>query len=362
MTSYQLTITTRSPLHIGAGGPDLRKGIDFVGIGRSIYVFDTARVLDYLVSGADDEAAMLDKVTRTVNLASFLTERDFREHPDLALYRLSGATSVSEVRPLLKTYDARPYMPGSSLKGAIRTALIDTALLAREELPDWRKLGDRDKYAAQELERDVTGRGERPAQAPNYDLFRTIRIADSAPGERTWLSLSNIAVWPAGEQGIPIDIETIDAGSVFTSTLSIDEYLFSHHAAQLNFASRRPLIDGLADACRTNAEARIAHERGFFVERDVKPMIRFYDELHTRLQALPPNAWLIQVGWGAGWDSKTIARTLRHHNQVAGVVRRYGLDRGKGRGGSFPATRHVVIDQRNTPLEPMGWVEVRMEG
>ncbi|MBX0330706.1 type III-A CRISPR-associated RAMP protein Csm5 [Oscillochloris sp. ZM17-4] len=322
----------------------------------------TARVLDYLVSGADDEAAMLDRVTRTVNLASFLSERDFRENPDLALYRLSGAVSVSEVRPLIKSYDARPYMPGSSLKGAIRTALLDTALLAQKEPPDWRKLGDRDKYAAQELERDVAGRGERPAQAPNYDIFRTIRIGDSAPGERAWLSLSNIAVWPAGERGIPIDVETIDAGSVFTSTLSIDEYLFSRHAAQLNFAPRRPLIDGMAESCRADAEARIAHERAFFAERGVAALTSFYDGLSARLGELPPNAWLMQIGWGAGWSSKTIARTLRRHNKVADVVRRYRLDRGKGRGGAFPATRHLVVDQRNTPLEPLGWVEVRMEG
>jgi CRISPR-associated protein Csm5 len=362
MQHYQLKITTLTPLHIGSGQPNLRSGIDFVRLGRSVYVFDTSEVLAYLVEGASDEREMLDRLTRTVNLASFLNERDFRERPDLALYRLSGSTNVNEIRPLLKNYEARPYLPGSTLKGSIRTAILDAALLEQASTPDWRKLGDRDKYAAQELERDVTGRGERPSQAPNYDLFRSIRIGDSDHGARAWLGVSNVAVWSPGEQGIPIDVETIAQASSFTSQISIDNYLFSRHAAQLNLGPRRALIEGFAATCRTHAEAQIAHEHNFYTERGLEHLSRFYAELGTQLQALPPNAWLTQIGWGAGWMSKTISRTLRWHNQVSGVVRRYRLDRGKGRGGAFPATRHLIIDNQRKPREPLGWVEVRVEG
>ena len=262
MRSYRLTITTLAPLHIGSGERPLQKGIDFVSYGRLIYMFDTARVIDYVVG---DDADLLARVTQTVNLASFLKEQDFRNEPNLALYRLIGASNVSEVRPQIKDVFERPYLPGSSLKGAIRTALVETALLARGTPLDPRHLGDRDKYAAQELERDVAGRGERPSQAPNYDLFRTLRITDSAPVERASLDLSNVRVWPAGpSRGIPIDVETVAPGTTFTTTLAIDDYLFSEHAARLRFGPRRALIEGLASACREHASARIAAERAFF--------------------------------------------------------------------------------------------------
>lgn len=269
-----------------------------------------------------------------------------------------GANAIIEQ---IKDVFGKAYIPGSSLKGALRTALLETALLARAEAPDWRKLGERDKFAAQELERDITGRGERPSQAPNYDIFRTIRIGDSTPGEQAWLALSNVAVWPAGQQGIPLNVETITPGSIFTCDLTIDDYLFSRHAAKLNFAPRRALIDGMATACRTHAEARITYERTFLNERGATQPAQFYEGLSSRLSRLPENAWLMQVGWGAGWESKTIARTLRRHNQVGALVRRYRLDRGKGHGGAFPATRHLVVDERRMPREPLGWVEVRME-
>ena len=66
-----------------------------------------------------------------------------------------------------------------------------------------------------------------------------------------------------------------------------------------------------------------------------------------------------QLGWGAGWESKTVVRTLRASGVVDEVVRRYRLDRGRGHGGEFPATRHLVVEQRR-PLMPLGWVHVDM--
>ncbi len=355
MATYRLTITTCAPLHIGSGEPALRKGVDFVGYGGTIYVFDTARVLDYVVG---DDPGLLEQVTRTANLASFLKEQDFREHPDLALYRLRGTPGVSEVLPQIKDVYDRPYLPGSSLKGAIRTAIVDAALLASGRTIDARRLGDRDKYAAQELERDVAGRGEKPWQAPNFDLFRTLHVADSAPGERDWLDLSNVAVWPAGERGIPLDVETVRAGVSFSAALTIDEYLFGAQAGRLGFGPKRGLIDNLAATCRAHARARIAGEQEFFAgRRDAAAVQRFYADLVAQLDACGPDSFLLHLGWGAGWGSKTVVRTLEKSAAVADVVRRYRLDRGRGRGGAFPATRHLVVAQRQ-PVAPLGWVRV----
>jgi len=358
MTSYQLTITTCAPLHIGSGKSALRKGIDFIGYGRTIYVFDTARVLDHIVPDSDD-AELLERITRTQNLASFLREQDFREHPDLALYQLGGAPSVSEVLPQIKDVYDQPYLPGSSLKGALRTAIIDAALLASGRPIDVRRLGDRDKYAAQDLERDVVGRGERPSQAPNYDLFRTLHVADSGPGERDWLTLSNVMVWPAGERGIPLDVETVQAGVVFRTTITIDEYLFGAQAARLGFGPKRELIANMAASCRAQAQARIAGEQAFFAPRnDAAAISRFYAGLADQLAGCGEASFLLHLGWGAGWGSKTVAQALRASpGAVPDAVRRYRLDRGFGHGGEFPATRHVVIDQRR-PVSPLGWVRV----
>jgi CRISPR-associated protein Csm5 len=276
------------------------------------------------------------------------------------LYVLAGTAAVQELRPQLKDYAAQPYIPGSTLKGALRTALLDAALLGRDTPIEARRFGDRPKFAAQEIERDIAGRGERPSQAPNYDVFRSIQIADSAAISPECLTLSNVLVWPAGESGIPIDVETIAAGHIFETSLRIDEYLFSRRAEKLGMAAKRGMIERLAETCRADAAARIEAERAYFTERNERTLQRFYDGLAARLEAAGPNTWLMQIGWGAGWNSKTITRTLRAHGQIPEIVKKYRLDRGKGRGGAFPATRHVVVDSRRQPVEALGWVEVRM--
>ncbi len=361
MTTYRLTLTPYTPLHIGSGDTPLRRGIDFVGYDQTIYVFDTTQVLDYLVADSMD-ADLIERITRTVNLASFLQEQDFREHPDLALYRLRGAASVNEVLPQMKDVSDCPYIPGSSLKGAVRTALIDAALLSRNQAIDSRRFGDRAKFAAQELERDIVGRGEKPWQSPNYDLFRALQIADSAPGERSYLTLSNVAVWPAGDQGIPLDVETIASGSVFTTTLKIDTYLFSAQAQKVGLRPKRHLLDNLAATCREQAQARVRSEAAFFARRNESVVQHFYERLAAHVTDCGPQSFFLHLGWGAGWGSKTIERTLRASpGTVEWAVQRYNLDRGKGHGGDFPATRHVVVNPQREPVEPLGWVRVDME-
>jgi CRISPR-associated protein Csm5 len=361
MTRYRLKLTTLTPLHIGSGGSALRRGIDFVGYDQTIYVFATTRVLEYLLADSTN-TALLDQITRTVNLASFLQEQDFQEHPDLVLYRLHGAASVNEVLPHLKDVYDCPYIPGSSVKGALRTAIIDAALLARNTPVDVRRLGDRAKFAAQELERDIVGRGEKHWQAPNYDLFRAVQIADSEPGERTWFTLSNVAVWPAGDQGIPLDVETLASGSVFTLRMKIDDYLFGPQARKVDFGPRRRLLDNLAATCRAQAQARIAGETAFFARRNEPRVRTFYEHLAAQLADCGPQSFFVHLGWGTGWGSKTIARTLQaSEGAIEKTVQRYRLDRGKGRGGGFPATRHVVVNAQREPVEPLGWVRVDME-
>jgi CRISPR-associated protein Csm5 len=207
----------------------------------------------------------------------------------------------------------------------------------------------------------VVGRGEKPWQAPNYDLFRALHVADSAPGAREWLGISNVVVWPTGTKGIPIDVETIQPECTFTASLTIDTYLFSEQAQQLKLGPKRGLLENLAATCREHAQARIAHEQAFFQQHREQAPQRFYTELAAQLAACDSMSFLLQLGWGAGWGSKTVEQTLRaSEGAVAAAVRRYRLDRGKGRGREFPATRHLVT-ARQRVVEPLGWVHVEMK-
>lgn len=380
MTTVQLEVTVRSPLHIGSGGPLLRNNIDFMNAGRFTYVFDQQAVFEYILPETADEA-LIAQVTGSQHLASFLKERDLREQTQLWSYRLGGTTRLEEIRPQIKTVFGQLYLPGSSLKGALRTALM-TAIAqqpgmapAASRLRQWREL------AAREIEHDLISRAPPPAQAPNYDLLRTIQVADSDPlatNERT-LALENVVVWPTAPQapanrsergrpgarqpgsatqqsGIPIDIEAIRDGTTFVSRLKLDDYLLGPAARALEFGSGVEIVRGWVAICREHGLARIAEEASFFADRSSR-VIDFYTALEREATQAAPDTFYTQLGWGTGWHSKTLSRVITPNSRLmTTIIERYQLSKGRYEPGApFPKTRHITTDNQPRPL---GWVKV----
>ncbi|MFN3286691.1 MAG: hypothetical protein ACK45F_10470, partial [bacterium] len=68
---------------------------------------------------------------------------------------------------------------------------------------------------------------------------------------------------------------------------------------------------------------------------------------------LPAGHVVVNLGWGGGWRTKTVAETFGDQT-VEQLVRRYNLDRRSG-SRPFPKTRKVTWVQRDRFL-PMGWV------
>jgi len=357
MTLHQLEITVRSPLHIGSGGPTLRRDVDYAAFGRFLYVFDTDAVFEHILPDATNQE-LLDKIVRSRNLASFLSETDFRQHPHLARYRMGGASSVMEVRPQIKDVMGRLFMPGSTIKGTIRTAVGTALALRQPALVERPPLGQRREWAARELEQALFGRAPRPAQAPNYDLLRALQVTDSQPVEPDRLELQNVAVWPAGERGIPIDVEAVRPGTAFQARVKIDDYLLRTAAGPLNWGENTQMLRDWVGLCQEHGVEQIRQEMLFFQGR-APEVERFYASLQDEAEAREAGVFFAQLGWGAGWNSKTFSRAIRPNRALLDhIIERYRLTRGfHERGAPFPKTRHVVAD-RGRPLSPLGWVRI----
>lgn len=356
MTIDHLQIKVHSPLHIGSGKAPLRRDIDFAAFGRFLYVLNLDAVLEHLLPD-DANPELVASITEKQNLASFLTESELKKHPELFFYRLGGTTIVSEVRSYIKSGVMQPYLPGSSVKGAIRTALANSIAENRQLNLARATFGPRPEWAGREIEHGLFGRAPTPGQAPNYDLMRTLQVADSTPINADRLQLDNVAVWGAGQQGIPIDIETVREGSEFKLRVKIDEYLFSDHAKQLGFASDKQVITNWLGLCRTHGLAQLQQEAAFFRDR-VPQIARFYDSLLDKAQN--SSGCFLQIGWGTGWHSKTLSRLITPNRDLLNrIVQGYNLSRGRFSPDTpFPRTRHLIVDARRQPLMPLGWVEI----
>ncbi len=350
---YTMHLITLAPLHIGSGR-ELLLDYDYV-----VYKGRTWRV---------DEEALFDALMRRGDFApddpasKLLHPHDYRSDSPLFRYVIKGHPRSrrpgARLREQIKDSSDHPYLPGSSLKGALRTALVDWALEQNPQALDTRRLKDNRKWAAQPLERTLLGR------SPNHDLLRALQVGDSLPLDpnRT-LTIENAQVLTAGQSGSPIEVEALRPEVRLRVPIKLDLSLFTPQAEQqLHFGHKRKWLEDLMTICRNRARMVIAAEQEWFNHHYPRSRAAvFYDRLHDLVTSLPVNRALIQIGWGGGWQNKTIGLRMSDR-QREDVIRRYRLARGRRRRGDpFPKSRRVVLDEQEQPIVPFGWVLVEMK-
>ncbi len=367
---YQLTITTLSPLHIGTGNT-LHQGYDYVTHQGQTWVFDADVLADMLYEQNPDD---FQRMVQGAPAADLIRPGEYQPDSPLFRYIMRGEPRSkgrgAELQEQIKDPWDRPYIPGSSLKGALRTALAAVGWEQRGLDFEPHDLGSSANFAALPLERRVLGGSpKRPDDAPNYyDLLRALQVSDSTPGEKEHLHLLNVQVVAGEKAGAPVELEAVKANVTFTATLTLDGFLRQRDGAarqlgwkkdQLHWLKNIPMVVNAFTVHRIDGE----RERWRTVDA---PIRSFYATLARTLGRLDTNSeFLLQLGWGGGWDSKTFGWVLTEQPEVfAQVVRRYGkkmVRQGSYRPGDrYPKSRRVVVRQGQAAF-PLGWIRVRME-
>lgn len=367
--TYHLTITTLSPLHIGTGNT-LRQGYDFVVHKDKTWVIDAEVLASALY---DQDPSDFDRMVQGVPAEDLLRDSDYDPDSPLFRYVMNGTPrSVkqgAEVQELLKDPWDRPYIPGSSLKGALRTALAYAIWEQRKlrfRVSDLNERGGA-RFAAQPLEHKVLNAEQPPCgKEPNHDLLRALQVGDSTPDEQGRVQLLNVQVAVGEKAASPIELEAVPREVTFTATVTLDGYLRQNGTAgQLGWKDDQlRLFNNLPQVVNHFSKRRLADEIERWRDRNV-PIRGFFGTLARHVDQLDPRAeFLLQLGWGGGWDSKT----LNHHltadeGAFFEVVQRYGLDRQRKfqLGDHFPKSRRVVVNANSQPVRPLGWIKVRME-
>jgi len=368
-TRIAVTVELLSPLHIGTG-TELLLDYDIVPHGEHTYRVDEEALLESALLEAEGIGAQeVNRVLLGRPAVELLEESDFSD-PQGKLFRyvLEGRSSKAEgrVSEQIKDVHDRLYLPGSSLKGALRTVLAWGLYAHQKRQPDLGRLGPRARYAAQPLERDLFGRD------PNRDWLRALHVEDSQALEAdSRLALHTVRVYPTETRdspGLNIDVEAVKQGTVFHTAITVDEYGFGREEArQLGWQGKRQWIERLPILAREHARQRLLTEAEYFKAKD-GPVgaLRFYDGLINLWSALSGNELIVQIGWGAGWESKTLGSGLLRQDDRAfeRLLSQYRMTKERGRqpGDPFPKSRHLVLDRRGRPAEPLGWVRVRLEG
>ena len=363
-TIHDLTVSVLTPLHIGTGRELLHEYDYSIQGGRTWRLNESA-----LLDAQDvEDPALVEKLARTPP-AQLLRSQDYRPDSDLFRYVLRGTPRSeavgAQLREQIKDVFDRPYLPGSSFKGALRTALAWNVWQQRDIQPEMSKINRRRQWAAQRYEQEIFG------PDPNRDFLRALHVSDSAPVDPERLLILNARVMNRrGGLAAPIEMEAIAPDTQFHLTLKVDDALFSewavHNRLRLNGAD---WLTDLSGAVQNHSLTLARQERTWFAAIDnAKQVAGFYHQIANA--RLPAHRFLISLGWGTGWASKTFGPHLQQNPDIMErIVRDFRLARGRRRPGDpFPKSRRVVVqigrDRQGRPVEtpatPLGWCLVEM--
>ncbi|MGC9400670.1 MAG: type III-A CRISPR-associated RAMP protein Csm5 [Anaerolineae bacterium] len=360
---YDAKATLLTPLHIGSG-TDLLHEYDY-----AIYRGKTWRLNEDALLAAQEvsDPALADRLARTPP-AQILQPADFQAESNLFRYVIRGTprskAEGAQVKEQLKDPYDRPYLPGTSLKGALRTALAWVLWEEKQLKPDRRKLKRWAKFAGQNYEQDIFGRD------PNHDLLRALQVSDSEPVSSDRLMLVNARVIHRNAHlAAPVEMEAVKPDTVFKLTLKVDTALFSAWAGRQRLQGGKWLTQ-LPTLVQRHTAHRLHEEVRWFAQvSNAQPIHRFLHQLQQ--MTLPPNMCLLQVGWGTGWLDKTFGSHLQSDTAFfEGLIDDYRLTRGKRRRGDpFPKSRRVLVQVRRgpggqiveRPIASIGWLLLEME-
>lgn len=270
-----------------------------------------------------------------------------------------------EVREFLKSSDL-PYIPGTSLKGALRTAVLWNSL--KEPSREMNKVVNRltrfrkePKKVDDELEKLVFG------EDPKYDIFKVFHISDSVPKTTEDLEVYEIRTLTTTRDGhrwkeFSVFIEGLKQGIELKGSLKIDEWLFS--SPEWGFANKQNLVKSLPSYCNQFAKSLIQEEKRFYQKYDrpteLKGIISVYNGLENELKKCSENEFLLHFAWGTGWHSMSIGRLLQEYPNFDFRKLREMYRLGKSFVPEFPKTRRIVFKE-NVPVSILGWVRVKWE-
>ncbi|GBD00184.1 hypothetical protein HRbin17_02722 [bacterium HR17] len=408
-----LTVQTLSPVAIGTG--EKCNALGFLIDDNKVSFVDGSKFVRAL--SAEQQQAFLGWIdeciqqSRRPSLRNFLQQFEAQQRStvletikaatDYAVSLSAASQRVSQINICLKTPDHKPYIPGSELKGAIRTAVLTRMLEGSDLLAqlvqslteqEFAQLVDKIVRLQKDVSREKDAkRRKEPNQLlrnlqedlrkrlanfwreteqsllcagksdAHFDLFRGIAISDSEP-----LPTSALCIYAAkrldrnGQLKVfTTFVEAIAPDNETTVTLFVakpDRWL-----QEMGLTDKKGWLDWqkLAEALYEHANAVL----GFIAQK--------FPNMRQRVQALKSqnteDAPLVCLGWGQGFVSITMTDPLRKAHPAAYEALRQAMAQAirqyeRTKPNNFPKTIWVALDANNQPSDLFGWVKLKAEG
>jgi CRISPR-associated protein Csm5 len=295
---YKYYIKIITPVHIGSGN-EYGKW-DFSTEGNKVFIVDINELLErntnntYLISHFAEDTHK--------NLTELLNKAKIKDPP--TLYHLAGdIQNMQKLNEHIKT-SGEPYIPGSSIKGAIRTAILWK--LAKDKMVEVEKILKKHPTKDDEVIAILFGKD------PKFDILKTLHTSDVIFNKNDLkviqtkvLSKSDGSFKYKSIRNNPISIhnESLkeDANSSSVLRINIDAYLIEKESW---FKQNSDYLKNFEHICREFAMHFIEQEIQFFKDCNCKVLRDYYEDLLKKVTKNKESIY-IHLGWGIGWRSMT---------------------------------------------------------
>lgn len=343
-----------SPVHIGSG--DKISPIEYI-LEDKFYRIN----MDSLFEDKDfPREEFIEKAKTQIYLGDFYSQA--KKHKSYYLEiceELKRRKIIKEVLEFIKS-GGKVFIPGSSLKGAIRTAIIYYAIKNKEEIHSFvkneliklsKKGGDR-KRADDRIDEKFFGK-------TTHDFMKGLIVSDSNLFYTDVLKLQLVKVLSVNvanklQQKLDLLVEALKIGSKFEISIKIDDFYFREEVKELGFSNKKEYLENLPKICNEYAKELIEYEMKFFKKYGnwYKDLIEFYEDLKEE------DGFLLRISWGTGWHSMSIARLFQEESFFFELRKKFKLGKRKNPPyffNIFPKTRKVVVDDK---IYPLGWIKL----
>lgn len=310
------TLEVLTPIHVGSDNAKFwQRGIDWFSEGRQIQVVDQeALYQELLLQPASGNRTALEHYTELLskgNLAGIerLLDECEIDLPAIAPLSLEYGSEepTDEIRSMMRTGMGAPLLPGSSIKGALRSAIYHF-LHKRLNITEYNKM----------TERDLLG-------AFDYGIMRFIFPGDVAFGradtEVTTLRLFNLVSAGIGwrsqyDPQLRISAETVKVGTTSAFSISVaDKWVDiirknvpSNLHRNLKLVIRETPVQSLFNLVNDYTHEHLRREIAFFKKY---PQAQHTDHLIHRLEELQKltvhnaDACILRLAYGSGFHAMT---------------------------------------------------------
>ena len=386
-------LSTLSPIHIRAGRLDYGQG--FIRVGNTVYVVDTPKLqAEIFAHGGIDAVNKYTEVfsdpKRKKNIAKVL--REMRYDYKSNIKKISkGIVRSPGTNQFMQSGLGEHFIPGSSIKGAMKTALlynnvkqriaagnlnlndcIEKKIKAYQAIKEDIERENFKRFFAEELlqdafqslhPREYHENNDRVLEdtGPFTDIFKAIKVKDATieVNKPPFIQSETIRVFtPNPKKPIKHTLNGKCFQGETTIEISVDHEIldsFKRGGATLPFSN----LNSLITLCQNFAQAQWEAEQHFLKTypsiKSVKlgKIDAFYADTTNKERAT------LRVGWGTGMLGTTVSLLLdedttrvRLRNEVISVD---GCNRPK----PAPKSRRFVLEN-NQPTYPLGWIELNL--